>query len=69
MRNAFGSHPQLRGNALSTPPSGREWATSKTANVGGDRMNPKNRILPLPNAKQSSRRADELVEVRETSCP
>jgi hypothetical protein len=37
MRNAF-------------PPSGREWAMSWTANVGGDRMNPGIKILPPPSA-------------------
>ena len=31
-------------------PSEREWATSQTANVGEDRMNPGIRILPLPTA-------------------
>ena len=32
------------------PPSGREWATSWTANLGGGRMNPGIRILPLPSS-------------------
>ena len=32
-----------------TPPSGREWATAK---VGGDRMSPELRILPLSSAKE-----------------
>ena len=39
-----------KGKSLSTPPSGKEWAMSQTANVGGDRMNPGIRILPLPSA-------------------
>ena len=40
----------LKGNYLPAPPSGRECATSYTANVGGDLMNPGIRILPLPSA-------------------
>ena len=47
MTNAFGSHSQVKGKPLPAPPSGREWATSKTAKVEGDRMNPGIRILPL----------------------
>jgi hypothetical protein len=35
---------------LPTPPSGREWETSKTDKVGGNRMNSGIRILPLPSA-------------------
>ena len=35
------------GKPLPTPPSGRECPTSYTANVGGDRMNPGIRILPI----------------------
>ena len=34
----------VKGNPLPAPPSGREWATSWTANVGGDRINPRMRI-------------------------
>ena len=40
----------VKGKSLSTPPSGREWTMSQTTNVGGDRMNPGIRILPLPSA-------------------
>ena len=39
----------VKGKPLPTPPRGREWATSKTADIGGDRMNPGIRILPLPS--------------------
>ena len=35
---------------LPAPPSGREWATSQMAKVGGERINPGIRILPLPRA-------------------
>jgi len=31
-----------------TPPRGREWENSQTANAGGGRTNPGIRILPLP---------------------
>ena len=40
----------VKGKPLPTPPSEREWATSFTANVGGDPMNPGIRIPPLPSA-------------------
>ena len=38
------------GKPLPTPPNGRQWTTSETANVGGNRMNPGVGILPLPSA-------------------
>ena len=37
------------GKFLSTPPSGKEWTKPLTANVGGDRMNHRIRIPPLPS--------------------
>ena len=40
----------VNGKPLSAPPSGREWARSWTANLGGVRMNPGIKILPLPRA-------------------
>ena len=43
-----------------------EWATSLTANIGGDRMNPGIRNLPPPSAKELLGR--RMGEVRETSC-
>ena len=53
---------------LPTPPSGRERATSQTANAKGDRMNPGIRILPSTKCQWPSRRADGRIEVRTTSC-
>ena len=38
------------GKSLSTPPSGKEWATSKTTNVEEERVNSGIRFLPLPSA-------------------
>ena len=38
------------GKILPASASGGEWATSYTANVGGDRMDPGIRILFLPSA-------------------
>ena len=38
-----------QGKSLSTLPSGRQQATRQTANVGGNRVNPSIRILPLPS--------------------
>jgi hypothetical protein len=35
---------------LPRPPCGREWAMSLTANVIGNRINPRIRILPLSSA-------------------
>ena len=58
----------VKEKSLPAPYSGREWATSYTVNVGGDRMNPGIRILPLPITR-TSRMADDWVEVRSTSCP
>ena len=37
----------VKGKRLPTLPSGREWATSQTTNVGRDRMNSGIKILPL----------------------
>ena len=62
------------------PLSGREWATPKTANVRGNRMNPGILIIFLhllinlidsssTELQWPSQRADERVEVRTNSCP
>jgi hypothetical protein len=40
----------VKGKSLSTHPRGRDWATSQTPNLGGDRMNPRIRILPISSA-------------------
>jgi hypothetical protein len=40
----------VKGKFLPTPPSGSEWATLQKANVGGDRINPGIKILPVPSA-------------------
>ena len=40
----------VKEKSLSTPPSGREWATSYMANVGENQMNPGIRFFPLPCA-------------------
>ena len=39
----------MKEKSISTPPSVRNWTTTETANVGGDRMNPGIRILQLPS--------------------
>ena len=36
----------VKEKSLSTSPMERKWATSQTANVGGDGMNPEIRNLP-----------------------
>ena len=38
------------GNSQPTPPSGRVWEMSYTANVGRDRLNPGISIPSLPSA-------------------
>ena len=58
----------VKGNPLSAPPSGRDWATNQKANIGGDRKNPGIRILPLPRA--NSLLGGRLSgQIRTTSCP
>jgi hypothetical protein len=39
----------VKEKSLSALLSGKEWATSYTANIGGNQMNPGTRILPLPS--------------------
>ena len=57
----------VKGKSLSTPPSGRNWATSQTAKIGPNESRNKN--SPSTNCQKSSRRADEQVEVRTTYYP
>ena len=40
----------ILGEGKPTTPSGREWVTSNTVNVGEYRKNPGNRIRSLPSA-------------------
>ena len=40
---------RMKGKFQSTP-SGREWTTAQTTNIGGDRMYPGINILSLPNS-------------------
>ena len=44
------------GKPLPAPPSGREWATSQTANVGVDRLNPGIKVLALQSVHGLLRR-------------
>ena len=48
--NCLQASSSVKGKSLSTPPTERELATSLTANIGRDQMNPGIRILPLPSA-------------------
>ena len=41
----------VKGKALSIHPSGRKWTKPQKANLGGDRMDTRIRILPLPSPK------------------
>ena len=53
----------------------REWATSQTANIGGDRMNLGIRIFPLPNSngllggRMSKQRSEQLLVLRMGNYP
>ena len=65
----------LSEGTIPSPPSGRDWATSYTANVEGDRMNPGVRFLPLPSAnylikgRMSGLRSGEIPILRKGNYP
>ena len=70
IRNTLESHLQSRKKSLPAPPSGREWATSLTANVGWDLMNPGIRIYisqvptPFSEGGWASRGHGNLLSLR-----
>ena len=49
----------VKGKPLLTPPSGREWEPNKS----------RDKHSPSTHRQRPSRRAEERVEVRATSCP